>query len=246
MCYSYQLIPSCFFASRECKTAERRSYAIWGAMVVYAYIDGFNLYHGALRGTPYKWLNVSLLCAALFPKLTIDFIKYFTALVKPFPHDKSAPLRQKIYLKAVETIPNLEIHRGYFDLRSRVYPQYPFAYLKLNRPPLVVQIRKGEEKGTDVNIASHLLVDCFKKKFDEAIIISNDSDLILPIEMVKSDFGKKVHVINPHRSKQPNQRLIKAATSYQTPITNTMLASCQFPPQLTDAKGKQFTKPPSW
>ena len=54
-----------------------------------------------------------------------------------------------------------------------------------------------EEKRTDVDIATHLLVDCFLDDFDEAVVISNDSDLVSPIEMVKSTFGKTIGVINP-------------------------------------------------
>jgi hypothetical protein len=32
------------------------------------YVDGFNLYFGALKGTPYKWLNIHALSAMLPPK----------------------------------------------------------------------------------------------------------------------------------------------------------------------------------
>jgi hypothetical protein len=45
------------------------------------YIDGFNLYYGALRNRPYRWLNLERLCQLLLPKNTIGEIKYFTALV---------------------------------------------------------------------------------------------------------------------------------------------------------------------
>ena len=43
------------------------------------YIDGFNLYYGALRGTAYKWLNPWLMCQALLPQHQIVELKYFTA-----------------------------------------------------------------------------------------------------------------------------------------------------------------------
>ena len=47
------------------------------------YIDGFNLYYGALRGTPFKWLDVRALCARMLPTNTIAQIRYFTANVSP-------------------------------------------------------------------------------------------------------------------------------------------------------------------
>jgi hypothetical protein len=34
---------------------------------VNVYIDGFTLYYGALKGTPYKWLDLVRLCRALLP-----------------------------------------------------------------------------------------------------------------------------------------------------------------------------------
>ena len=52
-----------------------------GEFVANVYIDGFNLYYGALKGTPYKWLDLARLCQALLPSDTIQEIKYFTARV---------------------------------------------------------------------------------------------------------------------------------------------------------------------
>jgi|GEM_PF-6456729 len=47
----------------------------------------FNLYYGALKGTPYQWLNLARLCQLLFPKNDLHQIKYFTAIVSARPHD---------------------------------------------------------------------------------------------------------------------------------------------------------------
>ncbi len=78
------------------------------------YIDGFNLYYRALRGTPYKWLDLSRLCGLALPKNEIHRIRYFTALVKPRAGDPSQLERQQVYLRALKTIPNLTVHRGHF------------------------------------------------------------------------------------------------------------------------------------
>lgn len=216
-------------------------------MNAFAYIDGFNLYHGALKGTLHKWLNPDMLCKALFPTLNFILIRYFTAIVKPYPHDSQAPFRQQIYLKALKTINNIDVcDKGYYELRKGIYPQFPLVYLNHSKPSLVVQISKAIEKGTDVNIASFLLLDTFQNKFDEAVIISNDADLITPIEMVVTKFNKKVHVVNPHRTKVPNGKLISVASSYQMPITPAILSSCQLPPQVSSTTGAILGKPPTW
>jgi hypothetical protein len=50
--------------------------------------------------------------------------------------------------------------------------------------PDVVRVLKVEEKGSDVNLASHLLLDAFQGSFDVAAVLSNDSDLIEPMRIV--------------------------------------------------------------
>jgi hypothetical protein len=64
------------------------------------YIDGFNLYYGALKDTPYKWLDLDALCRRLLPKHRIGRIRYFTAIVSARPNDPSGPDRQRTYLRA--------------------------------------------------------------------------------------------------------------------------------------------------
>ena len=53
-----------------------------------------------------------------------------------------------------------------------------------------VRVLKREEKGTDVNLASHLLVDAFENKYKGAVIVSNDSDLFTPMQMIKQSITK--------------------------------------------------------
>jgi hypothetical protein len=61
----------------------------------YVYIDGFNLYYGAVKGTSFKWLNVSQLCELLFPDSRIDKVRYFTARVSVRKDDPDKPTRQQ-------------------------------------------------------------------------------------------------------------------------------------------------------
>jgi len=213
------------------------------------YVDGFNLYYGSLAHSRYKWLNIATMCQILLPKLTIKRIRYFTAIVKPLDHDQGAPLRQTIYLRALNTIPNLEIKRGLFVEWARLMPQFPLAYtdhvVPPIHPPQKVQVLKREEKGSDVNLASYLLIDCFDNDFDEAVVVSNDSDLASPIEFVVNKFKKSVILVNPDRSNPPSGKLKSVASSYMPKINNSVLAKAQFPPTLTDLNGS-FTKPPTW
>lgn len=210
------------------------------------YIDGFNFYNGAVRHTPYKWLNIGALCQALLPGHTIHRIRYFTASVRAFPHDPQAPTRQEVFLRALRTVPNLTVHKdGWFTSHAVLLPQFPFAYRRPGAPPQFVQVQKMEEKRTDVDIASRLLIDTFDGDFDEAVVISNDSDLCLPVETVRVKFGKPITVINPHPAKSQSGQLRKAASSHVRTINKSVLARCQFPPKMTDANGT-IAKPASW
>ena len=49
------------------------------------YVDGFNLYYGAVKGTPFRWLDMAAMCRMLLPGDQINRIKYFTALVDARP-----------------------------------------------------------------------------------------------------------------------------------------------------------------
>ena len=85
-------------------------------MRTYVYVDGFNLYYGALKNTPYKWLDLRALFARILrPQNEIERIKYYTARVSARPDDPDAPTWQDIYLRALQLyIPELTSSRAAF------------------------------------------------------------------------------------------------------------------------------------
>lgn len=84
----------------------------------YVHIDGFNLYYGALRSSPYRWLDLSPLCARMLPGDTVVAIKYFTAMASARSHDPQKPTRQQAYLRALRTRPDIKIIFGHFLTHS--------------------------------------------------------------------------------------------------------------------------------
>ena len=199
------------------------------------YVDGFNLYYGAVKGTPYRWLNIATMCRLLLPRDEINQIEYFTALVTAHENDPGQPNRQQIYLRALRTIPNLEIIMGTFYAHEVMMPLAPPA-------SGYVKVIKTEEKGSDVNIATHLLVDGYHNDYEIAVIVSNDSDLLLPIQVVTRQLGKPVGILNPQ--KNPSKALLPYATFFKQ-IRAGVLAKSQFPQTLTDKRGN-FSKPSGW
>ncbi len=202
------------------------------------YIDGFNLFYGALKRTPYKWLNIKRLCDLLLPQNDVTQIKYFTARVIPRPNKPDQHINQNIYLRALATLPNVETIFGHYltnIVRMRVANPAPGQ-------PKTVEVIKTEEKGSDVNIASHLLNDAHNTRFDVAVIISNDSDLLTPIEIVQKELDLPVGIICPFPQ---FARVLARGASFKKKIRRGVLAASQFPPTLQDANGT-FRKPKSW
>lgn len=210
------------------------------------YVDGFNLYYGCIRNTPYRWLDLSKLCAAEFPNNQINRIRYFTALVSARPSDPQQPARQQAYLRALATIPNLSIHYGQFKVTT---PRMTLV----NPPPggpTTVEVIKTEEKGSDVNIATYLLLDAFRKDCEAAIILSNDSDLTEPIRVARRELGIRVVVLYPLRSPSPGEKSRKSidlakAASKSVVVKESSLAVSQFPSALSDPSGL-ISKPSRW
>jgi hypothetical protein len=202
-------------------------------------VDAFNLYYGALRGTRFKWLDLDALCRNLLkPANRIEHIHDCTARVSARDGDHGQPQRQELYFRALRTIPHLTITLGHFlsnDVRmATVSPSGAIGG--------TVQVRKTEEKGSDVNLATLLVKEGFQNLYDVALVISNDSDLLLPIEVVKEDLGKPVGVVNPHQ--KPSSRLRRSASFYKQ-IRKGVLGASQFPTALSDSRGS-FTKPAGW
>lgn len=202
------------------------------------YVDGFNLYYGALRKTPYRWVNLEALFQLLLPRNPIDQIKYFTALVSARPNDPSQPQRQQLYLRALATLPKVSVHLGHFLVHEVSMP----LVVPPGHAQQYVKVIKTEEKGSDVNLATHLLHDAHMDRFDVAVVVSNDSDLLGPIKIVRSELGKKVGVLNPQ--KHPS-RAILPHIDFIKQIRSGALGASQFPDQLQDETG-QFSKPLSW
>ena len=206
-------------------------------------------------------MNLHTLCLEVLPGLSINRMRYFTALVKPLPSDPQTRQRQEIYIRALETLPNLTVHYGHY-LQSEVS-------MPLVSPPPTgprfAKVRKMEEKGSDVNIATYMLVDAFRKDCDQLIVITNDSDLAEPVRIINKEFLIPVGVFNPQtndtairRNRVTGQPLrparpsieLKKVAKFNRDITSegpqSHMARSQFPPQLTDAQGRTITKPATW
>lgn len=212
---------------------------------VRCYIDGFNLYHGALYHTDLKWLDPIRLATEL-AGVRPDVTRFFTARVKSLPWDKNAPQRQDVYLRALR-VTGVAITEGQFQLRDkekRLSEKMPGF-----RPmPRRVRVFLPEEKGSDVNLASYLLKDAYEHELLTAVVITNDSDLVEPIRMVL-ERGVKVVIANPHKT--PAKALRAIAADHRTvefmPIYKQALKRSQLSNPVVDPKtGDEIHRPAQW
>ena len=202
------------------------------------YIDGFNLFHGALRHTAYKWLNpLAMVESILGSGHCVVSTKYFTARVSARAGDPGQPFRQYVYLRALASAGIQIVYGRYLTHIVQMYK----AHQTPGTNPFV-EVVKTEEKGTDVNIASHMLVDAADDLYDCAVLVSGDSDLTTPVRLCIGKYGKTVGVLNPQKKKC---RTLETVATFYKHIREPTLAASQFPPVLSDAVGA-FHKPPEW
>ena len=212
-----------------------------------AYIDGYNLYYGLLKGTPYKWLDLWTFARTLIlPDIELATVKYFTAPIRTYPYDLEASDRQKIYLQAITAIGNVEVIHGFYSKNKALAP---FAAPKCSLCDVpqngLIPIVKLEEKRSDVNLAVSLVSDAALGKADCFVVITGDSDQVGAMEAVRRLFGKQVVVFNPHPTES---RHLKQAASYYKSIPRDLPAQCQLPDTIPYGKrGDRFLhRPPAW
>lgn len=214
------------------------------------YIDGFNLYYGALKKSQDRWLDLQSFADQLAgPTRTVDLVLYCTAMIKPRPGDPDAGKLQQVYLRALRTLPRVEIAMGKFsvkdtDARRRSRPtcsccQQTPAGCECCREDLV-PIIKTEEKGTDVNLAVRLVQDAYEGLYDDAFVVSDDSDLQGAVDIVRSHLGKDVFIASPrnrphHSIVGTGYREIRPALLHTSHLANPVIHS-----------GKMIHKPRNW
>ena len=214
-------------------------------MGVHVYIDGFNFYYRLFKNSGrknrlpshHKWLDLLKLSQQLAPGQTIDWIGYFTAYVRQSPLDPDQHRRQRAYLAALGTIPCLEIVPGKFQ------PTVKRGLPRGTTSRTVMEFDTFEGKGSDVNLASRLVWDAARGAFDEALVVSNDSDLAEAIRIATVEAGQRVRVFSPDIT--VSNLLRKVATDASS-LDTKLFKRCLFPNTMTNSDGVIISRPITW
>lgn len=221
------------------------------------YVDGFNFYHLRLqRQRQFRWLNLKAMADQLVkPPHVITQVNYYTARVSS-KIDALAPAKQQAYLSALATVPEIQTHYGRFLFGEKwaflMQPPAakPATYIWNLPGPRMVQVAKVEEKGSDVNLAAHLVRDAYLNRFDVALVLSNDTDLVEPVRIVTQEVGKQVGLIAPCRQRHGGPPIpspsLRAVGSFVLYVDDHHLAAAQFPDPVVRAKGNPVIKPAGW
>ena len=196
------------------------------------FIDGFNLFH-ALDNNPlyhkYKWLDLTKLSNCFVTKKDkTENIYYFTALAT---WSQSKMKKHKKYIKVLE-LNNVNVIYGEFRKKDKFCPLCKRTY------------KTFEEKQTDVNIAIQLFELAIKDKYDTAIIVSGDSDLIPSIQAVKTTFpNKSIGIVIPIGRRA---ELLKQTCDFHIKMKVKHLRSSLFEKEIDIGNNKKLICPPDW
>jgi len=195
-------------------------------------IDGFNLYH-ALDDNPeyhkYKWLDLMKLARNVTPSsYEIKELFYFTSLMKWLP-EKMA--RHLIFIRALEST-GVQVKYGEFRIRERHCPNCNASF------------RSREEKQTDVNIAISLFSLAIEDRFDTALVITGDSDIVPSIKAVRLTFpAKRVGVAIPIGRKAED---VKNVANFYLKLKEKHFRTSMFPDEIDLGNGHKVKRPTKW
>lgn len=195
------------------------------------YVDGFNLYFGMLQAgySNCKWLDISKLIGNILkPNQELVEIKYFTSRVSNNP-DKQK--RQTTYIEALEST-GVKIYYGNYQRDSIECRRCGNIWPTFN------------EKMTDVNIATQIIIDAYQDKYDLAILISGDSDLVPPIRAIHDNFkSKRVFGLFPPKRFNNSMSLVMKGSMI---VGRKKLQDSQFEGVVTKEDGFDLKKPKEW
>lgn len=200
------------------------------------YVDEFNLYYGALKGSRDKWLDLAAFFRMVRRADELTRVHYFTALVTGDGRE-----RQQAYLRALATTPLVNVQLGRFKSKS-VECRVEGCGHGLSRV-----FNVPAEKRTDVNIALQMLEDAYENRCDVFVVVSGDSDLVPAVHRVRSLFpSKRVIVYVPARDPTRSAAVeLRAAAHDSRDLPLHLLKRCQFPAAMPD-DGGELRKPADW
>ena len=199
---------------------------------VIAYNDGYNLYFGILDARMHtsRWLDLRGVWTSLLkPGQRLDLVRYFTTRVR---NDPDAARRQAVFIDALRATGGIEIDFGLF-LSKIVTCRW-----------CKKEWQKNEEKRTDVNIAVRLLNDARDDRFDMAMVVSGDSDLVPIVESVRRRHSRKRVIVASPPKRWSTDLAQSAHAAFQ--VSRAAIRSNRLPDPVITPEGVELRAPEGW
>ncbi|MCQ4256271.1 MULTISPECIES: NYN domain-containing protein [Pseudomonadaceae] len=223
------------------------------------FVDGYNLYYGALHASPYKWLDLPKLLKTILhiqdPTATVASIAYYTApvIARLATRGQASNDAQSRYIRALQAR-DVEVTLGSHRLAPSFAPRYVDGQ-KASRTDRV-PIWLLEEKQTDVNVALGMYRTACRAEqlgIDQIVLVSGDTDLAPALAAIRGDFPQMhLGVILPHRGerseivREPPGSLQKHADWMRRYISDEEMEACQLPPKVPLPRKPAIVKPDYW
>lgn len=194
------------------------------------FIDGFNLYH-ALHdlGAPHlKWLDLMALSNALVTSTSaVTNVFYCSAFATWLP-------------------PKYARHRKYVDAlvaHGVTFVEGRFKEKSASCKSCGAKWKAHEEKETDVNLALWMTREAYRGNYDQALLVTNDSDLASTVKLLRADFPKKVFRIATPPGRNTSGDLRTASNNNVVRIRRKHLNKSLLPARITLADGSTIDRP---
>lgn len=241
------------------------------------YVDGFNLYYGGrsyFGSRPaWRWLDLRGLATTVVAVASaqpawngavLSRVVYCTA--------RTGDPDQDAYLGGLKAHASYDwVEWGYYaeKLIHRPLANQPpgAARPQIVNPAVPMRVQDGgkhlpaaifmasvshrEEKGSDVNLATHLLLDVVNGAVDAVVVVTNDSDLKLPLREARQRVP--VGLVNPGNPKwRPTAGALRANATdgvgghWWGHITRNQYLGHQLPDPVSGPAGKTYHRPAGW
>lgn len=201
---------------------------------VACFIDGFNLYHAVDNlGRPHlKWLDLHKLMSIFVDRAVHEIVAvyYFSAYAT---WRAGAYARHQLYVKALESVGVTPV-MGHFKVKDRSCRDCGSTW------------QAHEEKETDVNAALWLLDLAYRDYYDDAFVVSRDSDLAPAVRLVRTRFpAKRIKVVATPNLRHSKELAQAAGNKNLAAIQIIHLERSLLGPVLYDGAGAVICRRPA-
>lgn len=197
---------------------------------VRVYVDGFNLYYGLHEqaGRKLLWLDLHDLSQSMLkPNQVLAGVHYFTARRR---NNIQSQANQAVYLNALRAR-GVDVIEGRFQEKSVTCRRCGH------------QIRSYEEKESDVSFCVRLLEDAVGRRFDVALLVTADSDMVPAVQAVKrqAPSARLIGLFPPKRESAELRKHLHATMK----LGLSKIRGAQLPDPLVDGT-QTFHRPTYW